>query len=194
MAASGSTDVPGVNPPAASPPLDIRTLVRDYHREVYRYAFRLSGSHADAEDLTQQTFMIAQQRLHQVRQPERVLGWLFAILRTSYLKAERKPTPLTATSVELDVDNIPESLAENPIDEELLQTAINQLPDEFKLVLIMFYFEDCSYKEIAERLDIPIGTVMSRLTRAKGRLRYLLAESERNVPSTTPKSVGLTRE
>jgi len=178
MSASGSTDDHGVNPAVGPLPLDIRTLVRDWHRDVYRYAFRLSGNRTDAEDLTQQTFMIAQQRLHQVRQPERVLGWLFAILRTCYLKSERKPRPLTATSLDLDVDSIPEALAENPIDNELLQAAISELPDEFKLVLMMFYFEECSYKEIAERLEIPIGTVMSRLTRAKGRLRHRLAAGE----------------
>ena len=143
--------------------MDIRTLVLDYHRDVYRYAYRLTGRQPDAEDLTQQTFLIAQQRLHQVRQPERVVSWLFAILRSCYLKAERKSTPLAATSIELDVDSIPDSLAETSIDEELLQAAIDELPDEFKLVLVMFYFEECSYKEIAEQLQIPIGTVMSRL-------------------------------
>ncbi|MCU0981922.1 MAG: sigma-70 family RNA polymerase sigma factor [Pirellulaceae bacterium] len=184
MAAKCSAGDDGMNPTAGESPLDIQTLVVDYHGDVYRYAFRLTGTRPDAEDLTQQTFLIAQQRLHQVRQPERVVSWLFAILRSCYLKAERKSTPLAATSIELDVDNIPDSLAETSIDEELLQAAIDELPDEFKLVLVMFYFEECSYKEIAEQLQIPIGTVMSRLTRAKGRLRCRLAEAERGVEPT----------
>lgn len=178
MAANGSAGENGVNPAALSSSLDIRTLVLDHHRDVYRYAFRLTGRQPDAEDLTQQTFLIAQQRLHQVRQPERVVSWLFAILRSCYLKAERKSTPLAATSIELEVDNIPETSAEDPVDKELLQAAIDELPEEFKLVLVMFYFEECSYKEIAEQLQIPIGTVMSRLTRAKGRLRCRLVEAE----------------
>jgi RNA polymerase sigma-70 factor (ECF subfamily) len=168
----------GLDPAVPPSPLDMRTLVVDHHRDVYRYAYRLTGRVADAEDLTQQTFLIAQQRLHQVRQPERVLSWLFAILRTCYLKSERKSVPLPATGIELDVDSIPDGAAETAIDEELLQAAIGELPDEFKLVLVMFYFEECSYKEIAERLQIPIGTVMSRLTRAKGRLRARLLEAE----------------
>lgn len=184
MAANRSAGDDGVNPTVCPSSLDIRTLVLDYHRDVYRYAFRLSGRQSDAEDLTQQTFLIAQQRLHQVRQPERVVSWLFAILRSCYLKAERKSTPLSATSIELDVDSIPDSLAENSIDEELLQVAIDELPDEFKLVLVLFYFEECSYKEIAEQLRIPIGTVMSRLTRAKGRLRCRLLEAERDAEPT----------
>jgi len=164
----------------------MRTLVLDHHRDVYRYAYRLTGRVADAEDLTQQTFLIAQQRLHQVRQPERVLSWLFAILRTCYLKSERKSVPLPASGIELDVDSIPDGTAEKAIDEELLQVAIDELPDEFKLVLVMFYFEECSYKEIADKLQIPIGTVMSRLTRAKGRLRTRLLEAEAvSDPKTT---------
>jgi RNA polymerase sigma-70 factor (ECF subfamily) len=156
----------------------MRTVVLDHHRDVYRYAYRLTGRVADAEDLTQQTFLIAQQRLYQVRQPERIVSWLFAILRTCYLKSERKAVPLPATGIELDVDGIPDGNAEPAIDEELLQAAIGELPDDFKLILVMFYFEECSYKEIAEKLQIPIGTVMSRLTRAKGRLRSRLLEAD----------------
>jgi RNA polymerase sigma-70 factor (ECF subfamily) len=185
MAANRSASDDGVNPTVGPSSLDIRTLVLDYHRDVYRYAFRLTGRQPEAEDLTQQTFLIAQQRLHQVRQPERVVSWLFSILRSCYLKAERKSTPVVATSLELDVDSIPDSLAETSFDEELLQAAIDELPDEFKLVLVMFYFEECSYKEIAEQLQIPIGTVMSRLTRAKSRLRCRLLEAERDAEPTS---------
>jgi len=176
---------------AATSPLDMRTLVVDHHRDVYRYAYRLTGRVADAEDLAQQTFLIAQQRLHQVRQPERVLSWLFAILRTCYLKSARKSVPLPASGIELDVDGIPDGTAEKPIDEELLQAAIDELPDEFKLVLVMFYFEECSYKEIAEKLQIPIGTVMSRLTRAKGRLRTRLLEAAAVSDSKTTRQMAV---
>ncbi len=178
MATEPTVGGDGLSPVRTPLRLDMRTLVVDHHRDIYRYAYRLTGRVEDAEDLTQQTFLIAQQRLHQVRQPERVLSWLFAILRTCYLKNERKSLPVPATAIELDVDSIPDGVSEKAIDEELLQAAIDELPDEFKLVLVMFYFEECSYKEIAERLQIPIGTVMSRLTRAKGRLRARLLEAD----------------
>ncbi len=59
-----------------------------------------------------------------------------------------------------------------------LQAAIDELPAEFRVVVAMFYFEECSYREIAEKLDLPIGTVMSRLARAKGHLRSKLFETE----------------
>ena len=65
-----------------------------------------------------------------------------------------------------------------PVDSAELQAAIDELPAEFRLVVAMFYFEDCSYRDIAEKLDVPIGTVMSRLARAKGHLREKLFETE----------------
>ena len=64
------------------------------------------------------------------------------------------------------------------MDSAELQAAIDELPAEFRVVVAMFYFEECSYREIAEKLDLPIGTVMSRLARAKGHLRAKLFETE----------------
>lgn len=158
--------------------LDIQSLVRQHHGDVYRYAYRLTGNQPDAEDLTQQTFLLAQQRLHQVREPQRALGWLFAILRSCFLKSERKRRPVDATGLEMDIESIPDDVTDSDIDSQLLQTAIDELPEESKMVVVMFYFEECSYKEIAAQLGVPIGTVMSRLARAKGRLRKRLLPTE----------------
>jgi RNA polymerase sigma-70 factor (ECF subfamily) len=86
----------------------------------------------------------------------------------------------------LDLGDIPDpSLGASPIDEaspidgERLQLALNELPEEFRLVLVMFYFEECTYREIADKLEIPLGTVMSRLSRGKQRLRERLADDDR---------------
>ena len=161
----------------ASPTLDIEELIRQYHGDMYRYAYRLSGSVPDAEDLTQQAFLIAQRKLHQLRDASKARGWLYTVVRSCFLKACRKNKPLTATVAELSVDQIPEDReVEDEIDGQQLQAAIETLPDEFKLVVLMFYFEDFSYKQIAAELDIPVGTVMSRLARAKGRLRRALIQ------------------
>ncbi len=62
-----------------------------------------------------------------------------------------------------------------PLDDEGLQLALNSLPEEFRTVLLLFYFEDLSYREIAERLELSIGTVMSRLSRGKQHLRQRLS-------------------
>lgn len=157
----------------------IEELVAAHHAPLYRYAYRLSGKVADAEDLVQQTFMIACRKLDQVREPEHVSAWLYAVLRSCFLKSCRKPQPTPAGPLELNLDHFPE-VPEPPaeLDGDRLQLALDQLPPEYKIVVLMFYFEHCSYKEIAERLDMPIGTVMSRLARGKQRLRSLLGETE----------------
>jgi RNA polymerase sigma-70 factor (ECF subfamily) len=160
-------------------PVDIARLVAEHHAAVYRYAYRLAGAECDAEDLTQQTFLAAQLKLDQLRDPEHGRGWLYAILRNSYLKMRRKRSPVAAACLELDIDAIPEDVPEaSTVDPERLQTALNELPDEFKVVLLLFYFEGCSYREIAEKLSLPAGTVMSRLSRAKGHLRSRLFDGE----------------
>lgn len=77
----------------------------------------------------------------------------------------------------MSVEEIADRHVDDDIDRERLQLALDELPDEYRLVVAMFYFEELSYKEIASELELPIGTVMSRLSRAKGRLRHrLLAE------------------
>ena len=154
--------------------LQVRQLADTYYADVYRYAYRLSGAAAESEDLTQQTFLMALQRVHQLREPSRAKAWLFAVLRSCFLKGCRKRVPLSAGSLELDIGMIPEDVSELEVDSEQLQKALNELSDEFRLVLVMFYFEQLSYKEIASTLEIAKGTVMSRLARAKRQLRYKL--------------------
>jgi RNA polymerase sigma-70 factor (ECF subfamily) len=167
-----------------APSVNIEALVAEHHAGLYRYAFRLTGAQCDAEDLTQQTFLAAQQKLDQLRDPQNSRGWLFTILRNCYRKNARKRTPWVAASLDLDMDSIPQVHNEIGIDEEQLQKAINDLPDEFKLVLLMFYFEQCSYREIAQRLDVPPGTVMSRLARAKRHLRSRLFDSHADMAAS----------
>jgi RNA polymerase sigma-70 factor (ECF subfamily) len=157
-------------------PLDLGQLVAEHHQPLYRYAYRLSGSMADAEDLTQQVFLIAQQKIHQVRDTECRRGWLFAVLRNCYSKSFRGRLPTVDS--EFDINSVPAEIVDRAFDSEQLQLALNALGDEFKVVVLMFYFEQRSYREIAELLEIPLGTVMSRLARGKSHLRRLLCEAE----------------
>jgi len=170
-------------------PLDIVRLVGDHHQAVYRYAYRLAGSGPDAEDLTQQVFLKAQQRLGQVRSSESVRSWLFTILRNCFLKSCQKRRPVPACKLSLNVETIPERIPDElVIDREQLQAALEELPPRYRVVLTMFYYENCSYREIAERLEVPIGTVMSRLARAKGHLRSRLFPPEDD--SFTPREAS----
>jgi RNA polymerase sigma-70 factor (ECF subfamily) len=166
--------------------------VADHHEVLYRYAYRLSGVSADAEDLVQQVFLIAHQNAHQVRDAKCVRGWLFAVLRHCYCKQRRRRGPLPAASVELDVNQLAADAVSDPIDQSGLQKAIDSLADDFKIVVLMFYFEYQSYRQIAEQLQIPLGTVMSRLARAKAQLRRQLfdEESEKGRSALAPSKVA----
>jgi RNA polymerase sigma-70 factor (ECF subfamily) len=154
---------------------NIVQLVAEHHAAVYRYAYRLTGSAADAEDLAQQAFLLAHQRLVQLREPERAGGWLLTIVRNCFLKSRRKEHASFEPFHEEQVAS--ESVAlPDWIDAERLQQALARLPDDARAILVLFFFEDCSYKEIAEALQVPIGTVMSRLSRAKNKLREELSD------------------
>ncbi len=157
---------------------DVERWVVEHHQALYRYAYRLCGSSADAEDLTQQVYLIAQQKAAQCRNPQQVRGWLFTILRNCYLKIVRRHSLPTQVGPDFDIQQIPAEALAAPLDTERLQDALNDLSDEFKLVVLMFYFEHRSYREIAEQLEIPTGTVMSRLARAKAQLRGKLIDAE----------------
>lgn len=153
---------------------ELARLVSEHHADLYRYAYRLAGNAADAEDLAQQTFLVAQQHLDQVREAAKVRAWLFAVLRNSFCRSRKSPL---AHCVELPEGGaaVPdESSLREDVDSELVQLAVGELAEEFRLVVLMFYFEELSYKEIAAELEIPVGTVMSRLSRAKEHLRKRL--------------------
>ena len=169
---------PSVQPAHSDTMTEISRLIVDHYEPLFRYAYRLSGSSTDAEDLTQETFLVAQQKLDQIRDPERTGGWLFSVLRSCFLKSRRKRRPTPAACLKLEIDELPDVTEDEPIDGQRLQAVLNELPDDARLILVMFYFEDCSYKEIADQLHIALGTVMSRLARAKARLRGSLLKHE----------------
>lgn len=157
------------------PGYNVSELVDQHYALLYRYAYRLSGSAVEAEDLTQQTFLTAQSKLHQLRQPEHAKAWLFTILRNIFLKNVRVTGKVSTISLEQVVEPSDEPTAiEQPLVQQELQTILNELSEEFLTPLILYYFDDLSYKQIAEQMDIPMGTVMSRLARAKDYLRQRL--------------------
>jgi RNA polymerase sigma-70 factor (ECF subfamily) len=153
----------------------VQQLVDEYYVALYRYAYRLSGSCTDAEDLTQEAFCKAQLKLSQLRDRERAKPWLFSILRNAYLHRARADRQQRCVPLD-GVGDLPEPLPDPlpDIDPELLQQSLNELPEVFRTPIILYYFEDFSYRDIAEQMELPIGTVMSRLARAKAFLRSRL--------------------
>src|SRR5262245_13059585 len=157
----------------------VQRLVDEHYAALYRYAYRLTGSGSDAEDLTQEAFCKAQLNLSQLRDRSRAKPWLFSILRNAYLhrvRAERHQHCIPLECVGDVAEPLPEPLPD--VDPERLQQALNDLPEVFRTPIILYYFEDFGYREIAEQMDLPIGTVMSRLARAKAFLRGRLFEPD----------------
>lgn len=151
-------------------------LVDQHSALLYRYAYRLTGSAAEAEDLTQQTFLSAHAKLSQLREPEYAKSWLCTILRNAYLKSRRSASAKPFLLGDQHQEPAAEAIPEGPFDSEEVQQALDELPEEFKLPLVMYYYQELSYREIAEQLEIPIGTVMSRLARAKSSVRSTLEQ------------------
>ena len=155
--------------------LALAALVEEHSEMLFRYAYRLSGSTADAEDLLQQTFLAAHRHLDQLREAERARSWLCSIMRNLYLKQVRSGGGLQVESLQDVAEPAAGGVIETPVDEELLQAALLELPEEYRSPVVLFYFGELSYKEIAEQLEVPIGTVMSRLARGKSLLKKRLA-------------------
>ena len=169
----------GKQQPPVTQECDIVQLVEKHHATIYAYAYRLSGRPEDAEDLAQQTFLIAQQKLNQLRDWEKAFSWLCQILRSVFLRSRSRKRPFREADLDCEViEFIPSMEVDDLVDLELMQTALNRVSDDFRTILLMFYFEGLSYKQIAEELQIPAGTVMSRLARAKAMLREKMTSQQ----------------
>src|SRR5262245_47355498 len=156
---------------------NVQRLVDEHYAGLYRYAYRLTGSASDAEDLTQEAFCKTRRNLPALREAGGAKAWLFSVLRNAYLHRARADKQQRCVSLEGLGDlaePLPEPLPE--IDPERLQQALNELPEVFRTPIILYYFEEFSYRDIAEQMDLPLGTVMSRLARAKAHLRARLLQ------------------
>jgi RNA polymerase sigma-70 factor (ECF subfamily) len=156
--------------------VEISQLVDQHYESVFRFAYRLSGTSHEAEDISQQAFLDAQRKLDTLRDPDKVRAWLFMIVRNLYRRQIRDRVTHGEVALEVLVEPVDQKRGsdkqiEQSLDSESLQQVLNELPEEFRSVLLLFYFRELSYREIAEQLDVPIGTVMSRLSRGKKQLR-----------------------
>jgi RNA polymerase sigma-70 factor (ECF subfamily) len=163
-------------------------LVDEHYSSLYQFAFRLTGSRVDAEDLTQETFCTAQRKLGQLRDPARIRPWLFSILRNAHLHRARSEKGQRCVSLG-DMADFPERLPDPlpEIEPERLQRALEELPEVFRTPVVLYYFNELSYRDIAEQMDLPVGTVMSRLARAKAHLRSRLLQPPAEVIADAPR-------
>lgn len=156
--------------------LDFEDLVASYYGPLYQFAFSLARDEADACDLTQQTFYIWAAKGHQLRDVSKVKTWLFTTLHREFLGSRRKQTRFPHVELEYAAAELPvvSPATINQLDTEQLLEALGQLDEIYRAAVVLFYLEDYSYNEIAEILDIPLGTVKSRLTRGLQRLHHSL--------------------
>jgi RNA polymerase sigma factor (sigma-70 family) len=165
--------------------LDFDNLVAVHYGPLYQFAFSLTRDEADACDLTQQTFCIWAAKGHQLRDISKVKTWLFTTLHREFLGSRRRQTRFPHIELEYVAGELPtiSPASINQLDAEQLYEALKQLDEIYRATVTLFYLEDYSYNEIAGILDIPLGTVKSRLTRGLQRLHVLLNNVQTPPPS-----------
>jgi RNA polymerase sigma-70 factor, ECF subfamily len=157
-------------------------LVDAHYAALYRFALSLARNGADAGDLVQQTFFIWATKGASLRDGAKAKSWLFTTLYREFLRGRRRDA--RATSIE-DLPPGEQDIAAEEIDRVArldagaVMAALQTVDEVFRAPLTLFYLEDLSYLEIADALEVPIGTVMSRLSRGKAQLRVALAAEER---------------
>jgi RNA polymerase sigma-70 factor (ECF subfamily) len=157
---------------------DFESLVACHYKPLYQFAFSLTRDEADACDLTQQTFCIWAAKGHQLRDVSKVKTWLFTTLHREFLGARRKMVRFPQVEWEQAAAELPtvSPATFNQLDTTQVLTALARLDEIYRAPVALFYLEDRSYNEIAEILEVPLGTVKSRLARGLDRLYQLLTE------------------
>lgn len=148
-------------------------LVEEFYMPLYRFGLSLSRKESDAGDLTQQTFYRWAMKGHQLRDTSKVKTWLFTTLYREFLAKKRHDARFVETDDESDFvepAHVPSSVVD-ALDAAIVQQALLALDARFRAPVTLFYMQQHSYREIAEILGIPIGTVMSRISRGKAELR-----------------------
>jgi RNA polymerase sigma factor (sigma-70 family) len=160
-------------------PDTFQQLVDRHYAALYRFGISLSGNAEAASDLVQQTFFLWASKGHQLRDSAKAKSWLFTTLYREYLATYRRSVKFPQVELDDATVELPtlEPAMLDEVDGATVVDALARLEEVYRAPLTLFYLQDLSYKEIAEVLEVPIGTVMSRLSRGKEQLRRLLLES-----------------
>lgn len=156
---------------------DFENLVANYYEPLYRFAFSLARDEADACDLVQQAFYIWAAKGDQLRDASKVKTWLFTTLYREFLESKRRQTRFQHVELETAADELPLAppVSASRLDTAYVIEALTQMDETYRAPVTLFYLQDCSYNEIAEILQVPLGTVKSRLSRGLAHLQQLLA-------------------
>ena len=166
--------------------LDFESLVELHYAALYRFALSLTRSESDAGDLVQDTFLTWASKGHQLREASKVKTWLFTALHRKFLMSRRHESRfphLEISHVETELPAIePHTL--NHLDAPAVLQLLSRVDPQYQAVIALFYLEDYSYNEIATVLEIPLGTVKSRLARGLTQLKELVRRA--SAPGQSP--------
>jgi RNA polymerase sigma-70 factor, ECF subfamily len=175
------------------------TTLSRYMDGLYAYAMVLSRNSALAADLVQDTYVRALKAKESLRPDSNVKSWLFTILRNiwlNHLRHERAGPKIAELDSDENLADVSVATTEDPLDlylrkqqRERVRAAIQQLPIEFREIIVLREYEELPYSEIANVLQCPMGTVMSRLARARSRLGDLLSISQEPLPTVNEPTV-----
>ena len=150
-------------------------IVREHYEPLFRFAMKLTRAESDARDLTQQTFYVWATKGYQLRDLSKVKTWLFTTLNRTFLTGQKRQIRFP----HCDLEEVSQQLsAPSPevidqADSSQVLPALAEVDDVYQAALVLYYLEDRSYRDIAVTLDVPIGTVKSRIARGIAQLREL---------------------
>jgi len=179
------------------------TTLSRYIDGLFGYAMVLTRNPAAAADLVQETYVRALKAKESLRPSSNVKRWLFTIQRNIWLNELRRSRPqIVELEAHDDIADVAIATSQDPhaqyvskLEQEMVRNAIQGLPVEFREIIILREYERLSYKEIADMLGCPAGTVMSRLARARAKLRILLLGNEQSFQQTeSQKAKGRSQE
>lgn len=188
--------------------IDAGLLFDEYHNRIYRYILHIVKNPAEAEDLTQDTFLRAYRRGESLRDPEAVRGWLYRIATHACLDRLRQRRPQVSIDGEEGANRAESRASESPSALELterketsacVQRCLDFLPDHYRAVILLKEAHSLTASEIADLLGVTVMTVKIRLHRARRKLRQVMERGcavtadKRGVPACQPKSLELER-
>jgi RNA polymerase sigma factor (sigma-70 family) len=159
--------------------LDFQSLVDLYYVPLYRFAMSLSRAENDASDLVQETFLTWASKGHQLQDSAKVKSWLFTTLHRNFLATRRHTVRfphLELSEVDAELPNVETDLVSR-LDGAGVVELLGRVDPQFQAPVALFYLEDYSYAEIAAILEVPLGTVKSRIARGLIQLKELLRQS-----------------